>query len=672
MIHYASITASRLAVYENAVKSILFRFAALLLQFAVFKILALLASKRKAFSSYLMFTEDYIQQGLFVLSRKVIRGGLLVLCFAIFFTGAGFFDTLLWGLDSPGYIALKSNVLASSLANKFLPDPGYIVFASGKPGEVASLDEHLAENIGANLFKAGVNFTLTEDYNHGTPRVVAPTMELADSFGPRIWLDRDGFSVSTDSYVTLAPAPDGNATNNFFCPREPLAANTMAWNCTYNNIHALSLSRDLIIGRPEIHWDDASDMQAQSQYLRPERGDNPWTSLGAGGDTAMMKQLFTVTKGRDRHTFMETAVKFAMVTDYNKPFSLEQITDLVKRSWSPDPAEQTAPLIRGIAKSMFSARDLNSSYTFGMTAGDGFSVAQTSWELMNPTVKPTDNSAVAYTLLRISTVNITLVRSDVLPQPVKPSAPCENKFFQNLAEGGKVHGTSCYRAGTGNMTNARFFGQLDASTVFILNGILGDGSVNTSAGAVNQKGYEWLLKNEPRLDNLIISRGMILGLDPALVTIETSKVTPALSYLQIILVILAVVLAALSWLALTIFATAHYSSSFLQNLLATTHTTGATNGQDTSRKPGYMRNVPDIQLGKEGDKVVLETVTGVYRHEGGTNSATPYASESTNNEANELYTDKKQQTQVAAQPVAPTLSPAPTDRDPFFAQPHAQ
>ncbi|KAI9697185.1 MAG: hypothetical protein M1836_004749 [Candelina mexicana] len=672
MIHYSTFTSSKLAVSQNAVKSILFRCAALLLQFAVFKVLALLAFKRKAFTSYLMFTEDYIQQGLFVISRKFIRGGLLVLFFAVFFTGAGFYDTLLWGLDAPGYIAKNSNVSASSLVDKLLSDPGYIVFTSGKPGQVASLDEHLADNIGTNLFKAGVNFTLTEDFDHGTPQVVTPTKGLAESGGPRIWLDQEGLSVSPDSFITFAPAPDGNLTNAFDCPKQPLAANSVYWNCTYNNSYSLSIVRDEIIGRPEIHWDDSSDSQYQSQYLRPGRGDNPWTSLGTGGDTALMKQVFTVTKGRNRHTFMETAFKIAMVTDYNKPFPIEQITDLVKRSWSADPAQQTAPAIGKIAKSIYNARVLNSSFMFGSASADGYSVAQSSWELMNPEALPGNDSEVVYTLLRISAVNITLIRSDVLPQPVQPAAPCDNKFFQNLAKGGKIQGTDCYKAGTGNMTNARFFGQLDTSTVFIMNGILGDGSVNSSAGSLNQQGYDWVVKNEARMNNLILSRGMILGLDPAFVTVQTSKVTPAISYLQVILIALAVILAAISWLALTIFATAHYSSSFLHNLLAITNTTGATNGEETSRKPGYMRNVPEIQLGQEGNRVIMETVTGVYRHDGEANAMTPHAFDSTNNESKDAHEYNKQDAQVTAQWVAPTPSPGPTDRDPFFAEPHAR
>ncbi|KAI9750508.1 MAG: hypothetical protein M1835_001374 [Candelina submexicana] len=611
MIHYSSFTSSKLAISQNAVKSILFRCAALLLQFAVFKALALLASKRKAFTSYLMFTEDYIQQGLFVISRKFIRGGLLVLFFAVFFAGAGFYDTLLWGLDAPGYIAQSSNVSASSLVDKLLSDPGYIVFTSGKPGQVASLDEHLADNIGANLFKAGVNFTLTEDFDHGTPRVVTPTKGLADSGGPRIWLDQEGLSVSPDSFITFAPAPDGNMTNAFDCPKQPLAANSVYWNCTYNS-YALSFVRDEIIGRPEIHWDDSSD--SQYQYLRPGRGDNPWTSLGTGGDTALMKQVFTVTKGRDRHTFMETAFKIAMVTDYNKPFPIEQITDLVKRSWSADPAQQTAPAIGKIAKSIYNARVLNSSFMFGSASADGFSVAQSSWELMNLEALPGNDKS------QLSTLRL----SD--PMYSHSQSSQQRPVTTNLAKGGKVQGTDCYKAGTGNMTNARFFGQLDTSTVFIMNGILGDGSVNSSAGSLNQQGYDWIAKNDARINNLILFRGMILGLDPAFATVQTSKVTPAISYLQVILI-------ALAW---------------------------------------YMSNVPEIQLGQEGNRVVMETVTGVYQHDGEANAMTPHAFDSTNNETKDAHEYHKQGTQVTAQGVVPTPSPGPTDREPFFAEPHAR
>jgi hypothetical protein len=58
-----------------------------------------------------------------------------------------------------------------------------------------------------------------------------------------------------------------------------------------------------------------------------------------------MKQMFTITKRRQRHTFIETAWKASMVFDYAKPLSLDDIEDLVKRSRSLNVKEQQNPVI---------------------------------------------------------------------------------------------------------------------------------------------------------------------------------------------------------------------------------------------------------------------------------------------------------------------------------------
>jgi hypothetical protein len=39
-----------------------------------------------------------------------------------------------------------------------------------------------------------------------------------------------------------------------------------------------------------------------------------------------------------------------------------------------------------------------------------------------------------------------------------------------------------------------------------------------------------------RIENLLLARGFMLGLNPELVTVETSKLQPAMSYLQMLLV----------------------------------------------------------------------------------------------------------------------------------------
>ena len=83
-----------------------------------------------------------------------------------------------------------------------------------------------------------------------------------------------------------------------------------------------------------------------------------------------------------------------------------------------------------------------------------------------------------------------------------------------------------------------------------------------------------------------------MAIDPSLVTIELSRLQPAISYLQVTLVILAGVIVALSWICLRKIASFHYSSSLLGNLYATTNV----GGSDTSQKPCYISNMPEMRL----------------------------------------------------------------------------
>jgi hypothetical protein len=610
-----SFAASTVAVYNNVAKQVLFRLAALLLQIFIFKVCALLASSRRAFTSYLMFTEDYIQKMLYIFSRGFSSNGIIVLLLTVLLFIGTWFDALLWGLDSPGFLAQKANVTAASIAEHLLPEPGYIVYSSSSSGDVAKLDAQIVDLMGANLFQSGVNFTLTGKFDRGKPKTVAASQPFAQA-GPRIWLDHDGFSISADSYITIS----SNTTDEsepLDCPWQTVSDTAKSWNCTFDNSLALNMGTEIILGRPEIHWDDFTDSQNQSQYITPSRRDNPWNSLGKGGDTALMKQMFTVTRDRMRHTFIETAFKTCMVTEWQVPFSLEEVTDLVKRGWSTDPAEKTNPIIYKVANSIIDARSQNSSGVFGFAAETETSVSQVNYELLNVKSSP---GKVAYSLFRASVVNITLIRSDELPEPVAPFEPCE-KFYSNIALGGKVRQTDCYTSSLANRDQEghRFWGEVDTSAFLILNGIMGDGRFNYSDQALNQQAYEWASVNDDLLSNLVLSRGAILSLGPDIVTVEVSSVQPAISPLQILLVAMCAVLAAVSWLGLIFLAKNHYSSSLLANLIATTLLTqdGENNKKENNKKgkPRYLVDCPEIKLtDDEGSRTAMTTATGAFRH----------------------------------------------------------
>ncbi|EEP79724.1 predicted protein [Uncinocarpus reesii 1704] len=599
---------SSFAVGHNVVKSILFRIAGIAVQIGVFKLFSLLASTRSAFTAYLMFTEDYIQRLLFIFSRGFSHHAALVLFLTIFLLGAGLYDTFLWGLDSPGYIATETNFTAASFQHRMSKRPGYVVFSSTRPGEVDGLEKHFVGLMNGNLFDSNLNFTLTGEVDLGTPEPVPPTREFEPELGPgpRIWLDDEGFSVSPDTYITVGGYLPSNNLTSYSCPWRPGINESAVWECSFDNAFAGIFLRETMVGKPEIHWDDETDKRYLSVYLSPNREDNPWAVLGMGGDTAMMKQMFTVTKGRRRHTFLDTALKISSVYDYYAPFPFDEVHDIIKRSWNVDPALTNDPTITQITEKLQIAKADNSSMHLGSVVKIGNSVVQVNFEWLNPEGVP---GKVLFSVLRISAVNITLVRSETLPEPVKPFEKCD-RFYYNEATGGETYGTNCYKEYIANTTGARFFGEMDASSVLIVSGTLGDGGSNISSKAFNQEAFEWLAKNERKLDDLVLSRGYLMSVDPKLVTLKISTSQPAMSYLQVLLVILPIVLAAIIWGLLWYFAASHYSSSLLANLYATTNI-GHTN---TSADPQYMHKIPDIDLIRKDQQVLMATSTGVFVH----------------------------------------------------------
>ncbi len=94
--------ASSLPVYHNALKSLIFAAAQLLLAIRVYKFFSLIASKANLFASYLMFMKDFVQKVYFISSSGFSPNSVIVLCFAVVYAAAGLYGTILWGLDAPG------------------------------------------------------------------------------------------------------------------------------------------------------------------------------------------------------------------------------------------------------------------------------------------------------------------------------------------------------------------------------------------------------------------------------------------------------------------------------------------------------------------------------------------------------------------------------------------
>ncbi|WJG36182.1 uncharacterized protein FOBCDRAFT_298917 [Fusarium oxysporum Fo47] len=560
---------SSIPLYHSALKSFIFKCAELLMGIFIFKLFSLIAARSNQFTAYLMFTEDYIQQSLFISSRGLSRGGLVVLLFSLLSITSSLYGTLLWALDSPGYIFQATNTTHR-----------------GK----------LPQIIGAELFNPGLNYSLTGkvDNSHGTPEVVAPTRKGL-GIGARIWLDGDGFSVSPDTNAMMPYTDTMNMT--LFSSCILFNEGSAVWNCTFNNAEAQSIIEG-VTGLPEVHWNDATDEDMDSRYIRPNRVDNIWVSLGTGGGSAFMNQVFTVTKETRRHTFFQSTFKATMVTNPGIPFGQYEVADFVNRTWSTstdqDSTKEANPLMGRIIYDIMGAQDQGVSYQFGANTADNNnkSALQKNWGYYTPQV----NNASMYSLISITTTKITLIRSETLLEAPEPFEKCERSNFQNEAFGGKVTQTDCTSSKAPDVKHG-FFGQVDTAAVMITRG-LGAARSNISAQSLDEKSLTWLRDHSGAIEALLTARAYSVSIDPSLVELSVDKLMVAMSSLQLFLTCLALVLAAVIWIGLMYSADGHWSSTLLGNLI---HTTSEMN----EANPGYVKKAPEITLLPMGRKKVL-------------------------------------------------------------------
>ncbi|KAM0549190.1 hypothetical protein ACHAPJ_009499 [Fusarium lateritium] len=558
----------------------------------IYKFFSLIAARSNQFTSYLMFTEDYIQRTLYISSRGLSRAGLVVLVFSLLNLILSLYGTLLWALDSPGYIFRASNATIADYQDQRNDNPPYIVQLSLDSIEIEDTKQKLPQIIGAELFNPGLNYTLTGQVTNrrGSPEIVAPTKQAG--VGARIWLDDNGFSVSPDSYAMVPQASPVDGQSFPACSR--FDGGSAVWNCTFSNVFALDFVETLT-GKPEVHWSDDSDEQRDSRYILPNRADNIWFSFGAGGGSALMTQVFTVTKGKRRHMFTESTLKVTMLTTPETPFAREDVTDLVERTWSTNETERSDPLVGRIINSMMGAQSRNVSYNFGLNAADNDNktALQSNWGFYSVE----SNGTAMYSLISITTTNITLVRSETIDKAPEPFEKCDRANFQNEASGGKVTRTDC--AGSkASVGRPEFFGQVDTAAVMIAHG-LGNGRSNTSAQSLDDDVFLWIWNSTETIKSLLVARAYTVSIDPSLVEISVEKLMVAMSRLQLALSCLTFVLAVVIWLGLMIFADAHWASTLLANLI---HTTSDAN---TGAKPGYMSRPPDVALLPGSQKKVL-------------------------------------------------------------------
>ncbi|KAL5592308.1 hypothetical protein FOBRF1_013334 [Fusarium oxysporum] len=298
------------------------------------------------------------------------------------------------------------------------------------------------------------------------------------------------------------------------------------WNCTFNNTFSQNLE-EKVIGRPEVHWNDKSDFKLDSRYITPNRADNIWFSWGRGGGSTAMMQVFTVTKGTRRHTFLEYVSRVTMLTDPGVPFAALEVRDLVRRTWSTNQTDRNNPLIDQITEDIMNAQGQNLSYHFGVNAADNgnLTVLQSSWGYFTVSLSSTGEDL--FSLINFASVNITLIRSETIDKPIIPFEKCARGSFQNEAFGGRVTQTDCVGSTTDDNSHV-FFGQVDTAAVLIMHG-LGNGHSNISSESLNDSVMSWTRNMSAAMEGLLVARGYIVSIDPALVMISVDKLIVAIS-----------------------------------------------------------------------------------------------------------------------------------------------
>ncbi|KAF5328240.1 hypothetical protein D9619_013409 [Psilocybe cf. subviscida] len=597
---HSPLFASSLVVGHNAVKNILFRAATIILDYVILRVFAFIAFQCRDYTSFLIFAEDFVQKALFVFSRGFRRQALLVAMFIVFVAAVGFYDTLLWGLDDPGYVLRRRVVDGETLASQMVDSPAYLNYISANLTH-PSTENTLNTTFNANLYAPGVNFTLPGIFNKGLTEVVPPLHPLSPypNGTARIWLDDGGFAVGLDpGYMWVDDMLSNQSSTAGMCyPSNPLGEKvTQTWRCTVPDRDGLALFSNTH-GQVSIWWDEV-----HSEFLMPQRTDNPWKSLGAGGGTSMMKQVFTVTKGHRRHTFLSTVLKATMLAFRPKILDDAEITDFMRRTWSNG---TTTPAVTTLTNFILYAKGNDTGTTFGAFTQWNTSVGSTSTELIN--IRDGGNDTL-YTALRFSITNITLIRSEILYNAPTPLEPCPGLAYRNLATGGIVRSTNCKSTSPEKVDAGAtlFLGQVDTSAVTIINDFLGDGTSNLSSVALTDSGLSWLIANEKKMDELLTSRALLLGGNRADVTVYIEYSVPAISILQLILCVLPIALAILAHFLTRREVMSYFKGSFLAAVLATTHVSTSS----SCEKLGYLHSMPEISLQRDGRHVILGTPGG--------------------------------------------------------------
>lgn len=596
---------STIPLPANALKSILFTFSALLVQLTVSNFFTLIAFRYNAFTSYLIFSEPLPQQLIYILRRR----SFLVLSFLVLFTAGGLWATMLWGLDHPGFLLHPHSVSVDTLAKHRRPGPSYAILSKSPTGSISTLN--LVADLGANLFES-INATLTDQVATGHPQIALtpkwkPYTDADTDFtagskypGPRIYLDDQGWSVGIDILI--------QATPSWVCPTTYASVADLNWACEIDNSKYPSVGKDFFtngFGKPCIWW-SAANGKIDCSLINPERGSNAWDSLGTGGNTVMMKMVFSVAKGNRKHTFMVSTMKTTVLAFDNSSIQMEDVRDLVQRTWrTGESAEAQTQDLDAIGAAV------GKGYT-GLTLGrqhtDGYKVTSRNYQLQTVI----NWNVLLYTAFQILDANVTLINSETVQQATIPFEACDG-WYENIAFGGVMGDSLCALAMKVDGRTSVFQGQIDTMAAFVLAGTLGRRLATTSADALNEEAWRWTQDNNDAIEALVLSRAYIIDGNAGSVKVHVQILRPAVSILQLFLVLLPVVAFILSWGVVWSSVECHFQSSLFSNLVATTH-----DGYD-GEKPEYMHDPPKLAIMRAEGRVYVGTETGVFWHTGRAN-----------------------------------------------------
>lgn len=570
---------------SNAVKSLLFDVSALLLQLTVTRIFSIISYRQNAFTPYLVFSEPLPQQLLYILRR----GSFLVLSFILLFHAASLWDTMLWGLDHPGLINRASRVNADTDAKHRRQNPPYAVSSQST--------NNIFTDIGTGIWE-GVNDTLTGIVVPGNPTIAtSPTWSGTEYPGPRIYLDNDGWSVSIDLLKQTVAS--------FGCPETYPDFADVNWECEYDYLNNSRTATDFMLDPfavPQVWWSSKQGL-VEYETIMAERGMNPWEALGSGGDTVMMKMVFSLTRAHRRHTFMVSAMKTTLLALAATKIQMAEVQDLVDRTWRAGDSEALRQHDLDTVGRLLEGG--MTGLTMGRQHTDGYKITSRIYMLL----APLSQGVPLYTAFQILDSNLTLVNSETVNIAPTPFEDCDT-WYRNDAYGGAVTGSNCYVAERSAEKTTLFQGEADTMAVFVLQRALGKRRAAKSTDALNDDAWRWIQENDDAVESLLLSRAYVIAGNAASVKIDVNVLRPGISLLQMLLTTLPALLLAVSWGTVLGWVGWHYQTSLFMNLVATTH-----EGYD-GENPNTLADVPNVGIVRTGGKVYLGTDRGVFLHSG--------------------------------------------------------